>query len=202
MKEKIVERRKTRESEIVAEIDFGKRRQFSIETGLNFLNHMIETIAWRSCINIDLQFKANGYSLNHVRAEDSGTVLGKAFLRAIEERIPEGIECFGFSYAVLDDANALAIVSIEGRANAFIERKAQGAKLEMVEDMLSADLVAFLNGFAQGLRGTVRINIETGEDPHESWETAFRALGEALRKCFQKNEWRKGTIAGVKGVLR
>ena len=198
---KIVEKRKTRESEVVAEIDFGKRRQFCINSGLNFLNHAIETIAWRSCVNIDLEFKTQGYKLNHVVAEDSGIVLGKAFLKAIEERIAKGIECCGFSYAALDDASALAIVSVEGRANAFIERNAPGAKLENVEDMLSADLIAFLNGFAQGLKGTVRINIETGNDPHEAWETAFRALGEALRKCFQENEWRKGTIAAVKGTL-
>lgn len=194
-------KRKTRESEVIAKIDFGKRREFRIDTGLQFLNHMIETIAWRGCINIDLKFKRAGYGLNHVVAEDSGIVLGEAFLKAIEEKIAEGIECFGFSYATLDDASALAIVSIEGRANAFIERKASGAKLERVEDMLSADLVAFLNGFAQGLKGTVRVNIETGQDPHEAWEAAFRALGEALRRCFQRNEWRKGTIAGVKGTL-
>lgn len=200
--EKFETEKETRESKVKAILDFGERKELEINTGLNFLNHLIETIAWRSCINIGLKFESARFRLNHVVAEDSGIVLGETFLKAIEGKLPEGIECFGSSYAVLDDSCSLAIVSVEGRANSFIERNSYGSKLENVEDMLSADLAAFLNGFAQGMKCTLRVELQKGEDPHEAWESAFRAVGEALRKCFEKNEWRKGFIAGVKGKLR
>ena len=192
--------RKTRESEIVVSIEAGKICA-KPDTGKQFLNHMIETISWRSGIAIDAKFTSTQFMLTHVIAEDTGIVLGKALLQLYEERMKEGVNGFGESYAVIDEAMAFAAISIEGRANSFIELNCNGVKKEFVEDMLSEDLEAFIGGIAQGMKATIRVNFERGNNAHESWEAGFRALGAALRKCFEKNEMRKGMIVGVKGTM-
>ena len=192
--------RKTRESGIVVSVEDGKIYS-KPDTGREFLNHMLETISWRSGIGIEAKFESTQFSLSHVIAEDVGIVLGKALLQMYEERMEEGVNGFGESYAVIDEAMAFAAISIEGRANSFIELNCNGVKKEQVEDMLSEDLESFIGGIAQGMKATIRVNFERGGNAHESWEAGFRALGEALRKCFEKNEMRKGLIAGVKGTL-
>jgi imidazoleglycerol-phosphate dehydratase len=201
MNDQIRINRETRESKIIVSIDRKERREFSIDTSIQFLNHMIETLAWRACMNIDASFTAKNFRLTHVICEDTGIALGKAIAELAQKNICDGINGAGFSIMAIDEAMAIACISIEGRANCFIERQCDGSRLERVEDMLSADLVAFLEGLSQGMQATIRINMINGADPHHSWEAAFRALGCALKETFEKNEWRKGVIAGVKGTL-
>ncbi|MFQ5406268.1 MAG: imidazoleglycerol-phosphate dehydratase [Candidatus Micrarchaeia archaeon] len=193
--------RKTRESIVSAKVQTDAMRDFQINTQKAFLNHMIETLAWRSCMNLDVKIESKQWVLAHVIAEDSGIVLGRAFRQMFEEKSVEGIEGNAFAFAVIDEAKAFAAISMEGRTNCFVERVCPGANLEQVEDMLSCDLIAFLEGFSQGLNATIRVELQTGADPHHAWEAAFRALGEALRRAFSSNKWRKGLCVGVKGAM-
>ena len=193
--------RETRESRIEASIDSGERREFKINSGMQFLNHMIETIAWRACMNIDLKTETTNYELKHVIAEDSGIVLGKAFAEILANRIPVGVNGSGCASAIIDEAKAFAAVSFEGRANCFVERNCDGSKITEVDGMYACDLVAFLEGFAQGGKLSARMDLEKGRDPHHTWESGFRALGEALKSALSPNSWRKNTTAGVKGTL-
>lgn len=193
--------RKTRESEIRLNIDRKPRREFKIDTGIQFLNHMIETIAWRACMNIDVKFKAKNYALKHVIAEDTGLVLGMALNKLFRKEISKGIEGAGYAISVLDEAMAIAAISIEGRSNSFIDLKGRKAYTKIVEDINGSDLQAFIEGLAQGMKATIQIKVIKGYDAHHIWESVFRALGIAIKECFQKNKWRKETIAGVKGIL-
>lgn len=190
--------RVTRESKITCRIDSGKRRKTKIDTGLQFLNHMVETIAWRMNLNIDLRFEATNFKLTHVIAEDSGIVLGKALGAMFEERAKSGVN--GSSRSIIDEGCATAAVSIEGRPRLFLEGNAI-TDLTMVEDTKTCDLDDFLDGLALGLGATIRIKVESGKDPHHTWEAIFRALGEALRQAFEPNPWRGGSTVGVKGTL-
>lgn len=200
---KVVCERKTSESEIRVCVEDSPKRDMNIKTGLNFLDHQVKQIAWRLCMNIDASIKnTTAYRSTHTMAEDLGIVLGQAILEMYKCRMDEtGVNGFGSADGVIDEAKAWAAVSIEGRANSFIEICEDIEKKELVEDMLTTDLLQFLEGFAQGLKGTVQVKIEWGKDPHHAYEAAYRALGEALKKCLEKNEWRKGTIAGVKDTL-
>ena len=134
-------------------------------------------------------------------AEDLGIVFGQCVLEMYKKRMEEGAEGFGTADGIIDEAKGWAGVSIEGRANCFVEICEDIKRLELVEDMLTIDLVQFLEGLAQGMKATVQVKVEWGKDPHHAYETAFRALGEALKRCLEKNTWREGTIAGVKETL-
>jgi imidazoleglycerol-phosphate dehydratase len=194
-------RRETRESLADVVLDGGPRREGAINTGLAFFDHMLETIAWNACLNLDVQFSHKRYRLTHVITEDIGLTVGHAVARLLRERLPDGINGAGSGTMAIDEAIAIALISFEGRANTFYDVPTPAGKLERVEDMLSADLYAFFDGLAQGARATIHIRSLQATDPHHLWESIFRAFGVALRTALARNEWRAGLTAGIKGTL-
>jgi len=195
-------KRTTRESTINVSVeDKEDRKDPDINTGINFLDHMVETISWRSCFNISLKLE-HEIKLKHVIAEDAGIVVGRAFEVLLKDKIKSGVNGCGFYNAVIDEASSMVSISVEGRPGLFFDSMSPGLKQEKVEDMLSADLRNFLSGFALGMKATVHVDSRYGEDPHHAWESVFRALGEALRMVFKTNKYRKNTTVGVKGTIQ
>lgn len=193
--------RRTRESSVTASVEDAPRRDFRIQTGIAFLDHMIETIAWRACLNIDASYENVQYRLTHVIAEDVGLVLGMAFAKLVELRMNDGVNGAGSGMLGIDEALAVASVSFEGRAMATLNfTEAPGASVTQVEDALAADMAEFLRGFAQGARATVIIRALAGSDPHHTWEAIYRSFGLALKESLSPNPFRAGTTAGVKGI--
>ncbi|MFA6523806.1 MAG: hypothetical protein WCS85_05570 [Candidatus Peribacteraceae bacterium] len=193
--------RRTRESLVCVTLEEGPRRAYRLATGIAFLDHMIETIAWRACMNIDASYETTRFRLTHVIAEDTGIVLGMAFAKLIELRTADGVNGAGSGVLGIDEALAIASVSFEGRSVATLNfREAPGADVVQVEDALAADMAEFLRGFAQGARATVNIRALAGENPHHTWEAIYRSFGLALKESLSSNPWRAGTTAGVKGT--
>ncbi len=194
--------RTTRESKINCKVEKSDQIDFKFETGIAFLDHMLEHIVWRSGFNIDLQYETTQFNLTHVTWEDVGMVVGTAFRILVEENIKTGIETKGAATNGIDEALAITYISFEGRSGCFLNlENMPGANLELVEDAKSWDVRQFLDGFAQGGRCTINIQGLSGDDPHHSWEAIFRTFGEALGKVFTPNSRRKGVIGGVKGTL-
>lgn len=201
-KNRVKIRRLTRESKITVSIDFKARREFNIDTGLMFFNHMLESIAWRLCANIDVNYENVRWKLTHVITEDVGIVMGRAFKELLKKKMLEGVNGSGSQIVCIDEALALVSVSFEGRSNTYFDLKESlGATTERVGDMLSQDLTEFFTGFSQGAGATINIKTVSGINPHHTWESIFRAFGEALKSCFMENKFRRGTTAGVKGTL-
>ena len=194
--------RRTRESVITAMIEDAPRRDFQLDTGIDFFNHMIETNAWRACLNIDVSYKNTQFRLTHVISEDVGIVLGMAFAKLVELRTEKGVNGAGSGILGIDEALAIASVSFEGRSVATLNlERAPGASIVQVEDAQAADMAEFFRGFAQGARATVNIQALSGDDPHHTWEAIYRSFGLALKDALSPNAWRTGTTAGVKGTL-
>ncbi|OQX19871.1 MAG: hypothetical protein BWK75_05280 [Candidatus Altiarchaeales archaeon A3] len=195
--------RTTKESKITVKIRERENAMtnLKINTGINFLNHMIETLAFRSEFNIEVDVRTEENFLKHVVAEDTGIVIGTAFFKIFEEKTQEGIRGNGFFSAVIDEAQSMVSISVEGRPNLYFDKISDGLRQNDVEDMCSADLKNFLGGFALGMKATLHINSEFGEDSHHAWESVFRALGESIKEMFKKDEKRKNLITGVKGTI-
>jgi len=194
-------RRESREALVQTTLDFGPRRDPKLDTTLAFFDHMLEMLGWYADINVDASYEVRTYRLMHVVMEDVGLALGAAAGQAISDRIADGVESSGFAYGVMDEASALAQISFEGRANTFVER-AGASSFERVEDVLCVDLVAFFEGFSQGARCTIQLDLfDDSKDPHHAWEAGFRAFARALRAAFVANPRRAGMTAGVKGTL-
>lgn len=194
--------RKTKETEIRVRLESGIKRNWKINTGLHFLNHMIEMLAYYSEMNIDLEIESLHYTLVHTLIEDSGITLGKAFYLMANERIKEyGIRGFGYSQGALDEAYAEARIFFEGRVGCWITRDVGVRWFGQVEDIQEEFMISFFEGFSQGMRATIHLELKRALDPHHLWESAFRAFGDALRQVLSRDEWRRGGIAGIKGTV-
>jgi imidazoleglycerol-phosphate dehydratase len=181
----------TKEIIIDLEVSLAKK-DVVIDTKLNFLDHMVETLAWGACMSIGVKAQpTRSHWLTHTIAEDVAITLGLALKSLHDKRVVKGLNGTGSGIFGLDDSLARAMINIEGRRNAFMELDAMGAKLEKVEDMLTQDCIAFVEGLSQGLAATIHLDIVKGHDPHHCWESASRALGEALKEAFADNSWRK-----------
>ena len=202
--EEVVLRRRTKESEVYVAVRLGEDViRYRFDTGILFLNHMLEQIAWRSGCNLEADFSEIQSSLGHLICEDVGMVVGRAFLKLVETLTESpGVQGYGEAHGTIDEALAFSMVSFEGRSGAFLDFSgAPGAELEAAEDVHSWNLRQFFDGFAQGARATVHVRAFSGLDPHHTWEAIFRAFGEALGKALAVNPRRKGSSAGIKGTL-
>ena len=197
----ITVKRKTAESQIEFKLWRGalsKDFKKGIRTPLQFFNHMLETLGWRACVNIAVGAELSDFILTHVICEDVGLCAGEAFLELFERETSAGINGSGAAACCIDEALARCVISFEGRALIVADKKLTRARGQ-VEDMQAADLMAFLEGFVQGARATLHVELLRGENPHHVWEAVFRAMGEALRAAFSPCPFRKGTTPGVKG---
>ncbi len=200
--EAVVVARRTRESHVVVGLHRGERdpaQRQRIETARVFLNHMLETIAWRAGLNLQVSAVLEGFPLDHVLAEDVGLTLGAAFRALVRQNQPRGVEGAGAATGVIDEAHATVAVSFEDLTRLAVDGVA-GRLPERVEDMASVDLENFFGGFAEGAGATLHIRVLSGRDPHHVWEAVTRAFGESLRMSLDPNPFRAGTTPGVKGV--
>jgi histidinol dehydrogenase len=198
--DEVLVRRTTRESRVTVGLRRGPRDvalKRHLETPSPFLNHMLETVAWRLGLNLSVSVALDGYRLMHVVAEDVGITLGEAFRRLLSASWGRGVEGAGHAVGVIDEARAFVALSFEERALFTFDRRV--AVPPQVEDMLSADMENVLAGFAQGAGATLHVVLDAGEDPHHIWEAVFRAFGEALKATLAPNPFRAGTTPGVKG---
>ena len=199
--EKIKVTRKTTESEMTVALDFSPLRadyREKINTGITFLDHMIEHIAWRGGFNIEISVKLDKFALTHVVCEDLGIAFGKAVKEYISRT--DGAMGYGDAIGMIDEAKAECAISFEERA--YIDIDYHGAALsERVEGMDKEDLETFLEGFVQGAMCTMHIDLMKGRNGHHIWEAIYRSFGTALNRTLAVNEARKGKTSGVAGKI-
>ncbi len=191
----------TREAEVRVIVGRGERVEPHLDSGLHFLDHMLEMIAWHGALNLEVSFAKKTFALRHVVCEDIGLALGMGVAALLRRAMAAGVEGGGAAWRAMDEALAFAALSFEGRSMHFIARDSDGSRAESVEDMTGADMVAFYEGFAQGARCTLHLRAVAGADPHHTWEAAARAFAVALKGCFGANPFRAGLTVGVKGTL-
>lgn len=196
--------RKTTESLMTVTLTFGALPdgyREHIETPVPFLNHMIEHIAWRAGVDIDVHVRMGDFFLQHVLYEDLGMTVGKAFREYIRKHRPDGVAGYGDAIGIIDEAKADCAISFEERAYFSLKPWEGVAVPAQTEGVLSEDLSTFLEGFAQGAQCTLHVGIQSGVNGHHIWEAVFRALGVALGRCCAFDASRAGRTAGVAGSV-
>ncbi len=199
MKNKVTATRKTTESSVKVVIEKGALRpdyRSYIKTPLPFLNHMIEHIAWRAGLNIETELNLPDFQLIHLVTEDLSMTLGKAVAEFVRVNHPSG---YGYGVGIIDEAKATAVISFEDRA--LLDFTSEVSYNEEVEGMPSEELITFLDGFCQGARCTLHIDLEKGENGHHIWESVYRAFGIALGAALSVDKSREGLTSGVAGEV-
>lgn len=199
MKNKVTAIRKTTESQVTVVIEKGtvkKDYRSKIRTPLPFLNHMIEHIVWRAGLNIDINLELPDFQLVHLVTEDVSMTLGKAVGEFVRVNCPSG---YGFAFGIIDEAKATAVISFEDRS--LLDFTSKVSYGEQIEGMPAEELITFLDGFVQGARCTLHIDIEKGENGHHIWEAVYRAFGIALGAALSVDKDRENLTSGVAGEV-
>jgi imidazoleglycerol-phosphate dehydratase len=170
--------RNTRETRITLDLELDGSGRAEITTGIGFLNHMFETLARHSRINLSLTCKGDLDVDDHHTAEDCGIAVGLALKRALGDRT--GICRFGHAYAPLDEALARAVIDISGRPFGDVQLGLRGNKLgalscENVDHVLQSLAIAAMI--------TLHVDVLKGSNDHHRAESAFKATALAMRSA-------------------
>ncbi len=186
--------KKTQEIDITIEVTTDYRPELRPDTTIHFLDHMLDTFSWGLCMSIGCKVECGKWRSTHTIAEDVAITLGAALKKLFYTKLNnEGMNINGFALFGLDESLASAMVSMEGRRNVFITYTDKVRRIEMVEDMQFADMEGFMEGFFQGFPATLHLDFLKSRDAHHAWESAFHAVGEALRMAYEANPWRKAS---------
>jgi len=168
------------------------KRRSKIETGIEFLNHILTNIAKHSLFNLEVN--ASG-DLKHHIAEDVALVLGEAITKALGDK--KGIKRFGSAYVAMDDSLARAVVDLGGRAYSHLKIQLSAKK---IEDLSVEDVPHFFESFAQASKSNIHLEVLYGKNDHHKVEALAKALALALKEACSK-EPRLSSVPSTKGVL-
>jgi len=173
--------RKSKETQLLAEVDLDGKGLVEVETGLPFLDHMVEQIARYGAF--DLAFKGRGDIAvdPHHLCEDAGIVLGQALSEALGSR--EGITRFAAAYAPLDESLARVVVDLGKRPYLFYNLPLKGK----VGSLESEVLEEFWRALSIHLGATIHVDLIRGRNRHHIAESAAKALGLALREAMSRS---------------
>ena len=189
-------KRDTLETQIQARINLDGTGQSSFETGVPFLDHMLDQVARHGLI--DLHVKASGdlHIDAHHTVEDIGITLGQAVSQALGDK--KGIRRYGHAYVPLDEALSRVVVDFSGRPG--LEQHVDFTRARI--GSFDVDLFGeFFQGFVTHAAVTLHIDNLRGRNAHHQAETVFKAFGRALRMAIEPGPRLGDTIPSTKGSL-
>lgn len=188
--------RNTNETQIRVAINLDGTGQQKLNTGVPFLDHMLDQIARHGLIDLDIEAKGDLHIDAHHTVEDVGITLGQAFAKAVGDK--KGIRRYGHAYVPLDEALSRVVIDFSGRPglefNVPFTRSMIGA--------FDVDLTSeFFHGFVNHALVTLHVDNLRGVNAHHQCETVFKAFGRALRMALELDARAAGTIPSTKGSL-
>jgi imidazoleglycerol-phosphate dehydratase len=188
--------RNTLETQIFLKMDLDGTGKISLDTGVPFLDHMLEQVARHGMIDLHVSAKGDLHIDAHHTVEDIGITVGQAFARAVGDK--KGLRRYGHSYVPLDEALSRVVVDLSGRPGMEFNVKFRRARIgEFDVDLINE----FFQGFVNHAMVTLHIDNLSGRNAHHQAETVFKAFGRALRMAAEPDPRAAGTIPSTKGSL-
>lgn len=188
--------RNTLETQISVSINLDGNGTSSLNSGLGFLDHMLDQIARHGMMDITIEAKGDLHIDAHHTVEDIGITLGQAFTKALGDK--KGLCRYGHAYVPLDEALSRVVLDISGRPG--LEFNVAFSRARIGE--FDVDLIhEFFQGFANHALVTLHIDNLRGENAHHQAETIFKAFGRALRMAVEADPRMTGIMPSTKGTL-
>ena len=188
--------RNTLETQIMVNLNLDGSGNARFDTGLPFLEHMLDQIARHGLVDIEIVAKGDLHIDSHHTVEDIGITLGQAFTQAIGDK--KGLRRYGHAYVPLDEALSRVVMDISGRPGLVFNVDFVRANVGEFE----VDLVReFFQGFVNHALVTVHIDNLAGDNAHHQVETVFKAFGRALRMALEADPRMAGVLPSTKGAL-
>jgi imidazoleglycerol-phosphate dehydratase len=188
--------RNTKETQITASINLDGTGQGQLNTGMPFIDHMLDQIVRHGLIDINITCTGDVEIDDHHSAEDCGITLGQAFAQAIGDK--KGIRRVGNSYVSLDEALSRVVIDISGRPHLdfnveFTRSSVGGFDVDLFYE--------FFQGFVNHANITVHIDNLRGRNTHHQIESIFKAFARALRMAVELDPRMAGQMPSTKGSL-
>ncbi len=197
MAERIAEiKRDTLETQIRVRINLDGQGHAVLETGVPFLDHMLDQVARHGMIDIDILAKGDLQIDAHHTVEDVGISLGQAVAQAVSDK--RGIRRYGHAYVPLDEALSRVVVDFSGRPGLEYHAIYPRARIGDFDVDLFKE---FFQGFVNHAQVTLHIDSLRGGNAHHIAETIFKAFGRALRMALEADPRMQGVMPSTKGSL-
>ena len=188
--------RNTNETQITIELNLDGSGQASFETGVPFLDHMLDQISRHGLIDLDIKARGDLEIDAHHTVEDIGITLGQAVSKAIGDK--KGIVRYGHAYVPLDEALSRVVIDFSGRPLLVEEVHYTSKRIGNFETELVHE---FFQGFCNHALVTLHIDSLRGHNSHHIVETIFKAFGRALRMAISPDPRAADVIPSTKGAL-
>ncbi len=186
--------RNTAETKINVEINLDGTGQADIETGLGFLDHMLEQIAKHGLIDLTLHCNGDLQVDEHHTIEDAAIALGTAITKALGDK--RGIDRYGFALP-MDESKATVLLDLSGRP--FLKFEGEFNRVK-VGDFPTEMAEHFFYSLAINLKATLHISVE-GENDHHKIEACFKSFAHCLQAAINRNENNLNILPSTKNLL-
>ncbi|MCZ7593039.1 MAG: imidazoleglycerol-phosphate dehydratase HisB [Kiritimatiellae bacterium] len=187
--------RKTKETDIVIDLNIDGTGVYKNKTGIAFLDHMLDLLAKHALLDLNVRAKGDLEVDYHHTVEDVGLALGEALNQALGDR--KGINRYGWSLVPMDEALCQVAMDLGGRpylvySLATRKRKIRDFDVDIMEE--------FFRGFVTQGRMNLHIAQQYGQEPHHALESVFKGVAKALLAAATLNPRVKG-VPSSKGRL-
>ena len=188
--------RNTKETQISVSVNLDGSGSAKLDTGLPFLEHMLDQVARHGLIDLEIVAKGDLHIDAHHTVEDIGIALGQAFAKAAGDK--QGIRRYGHAYVPLDEALSRVVIDLSGRPG--LEYRVEYPRARIGE--FDVDLLhEFFQGFVNHAFVTLHLDGISGQNAHHIAETLFKAFGRALRMALEPDARMAGVVPSTKGSL-
>ena len=188
--------RNTQETQISATINLDGSGNYDIETGIGFLDHMLEQLSRHSLIDITLRAKGDLHIDFHHTTEDTGIALGQAFSKALGDR--KGIWRYGSALIPMDET--LTRVALDASNRPYLIWKVDFSR-DKLGDMDTELFKEWFQAFAQNAGLTLHVENLYGTNNHHIVESSYKALARALREAISIDPRKADAVPSTKGSL-
>ena len=188
--------RDTNETQIKVSVNLDGEGHLSCQTGVPFLDHMLDQVARHGMIDLDINATGDLHIDDHHTVEDLGITLGQAFLEAIGDK--RGIYRYGHAYVPLDEALSRVVIDFSGRPGLYMNVEFTRDTIGSLDTQLFWE---FFQGFVNHARVSLHIDNIKGFNAHHQAETIFKAFGRALRMAVAEDPRMVGQMPSTKGSL-
>tara|TARA_E500000075_G_C6915929_1_gene281599 strand:- start:3 stop:590 length:588 start_codon:yes stop_codon:yes gene_type:complete len=189
-------KRETKETLINVEVNLDGTGQSKINTGIGFLDHMMEQIAKHSLIDIDLEAKGDLHIDLHHTTEDSGIAFGEALKKALGDK--KGIKRYASVTIPMDETLSRVSLDLSNRPYLVWNVKLAVEKLGEMDTELFKE---WYHAFSQSAGITLHVENIYGDNSHHIMESCYKGLARALREAVTVDPRAENIIPSTKGTI-